>query len=232
MLLPVPHEFIAARAPKSAGECADICANSPQRHRAATTENHNGAYVSFAFVATETHVGREIPDEIAFPLVLARLKKHLVVTERGCWYSHHKPHSRFGYVQVNFRGKRELLHRLSFRIHKGPIPDGLNVLHECDDRRCWNPEHLWLGTISDNKQDELKKGRNYEASRTHCPKGHAYAEHAIYAHKEHPTWRRCALCDKARHKSPENMARVREYQRRRRAAKRESRQERRSGDSK
>lgn len=151
--------------------------------------------------------------------------------ERGCWLFQGFIHPTTGYADVSYRGVNMRAHRAMYSAAKEPIPAGMFVLHTCDVRRCINPDHLWLGTVSDNKQDEIKKGRNYEANRTHCPKGHAYSEHAIYAHKEHPTWRRCALCDKARHKSPEGLARVREYQRKRRAAKRELRQERRSGDA-
>jgi hypothetical protein len=50
-------------------------------------------------------------------------------------------------------------HRISWEIHVGPIPDGLRVLHRCDNPPCCNPEHLFLGTSHDNTQDALRKGR-------------------------------------------------------------------------
>lgn len=64
-------------------------------------------------------------------------------------------------------GKKHLAHRYAYESRFGPIPDGLEVMHRCDNTLCVNPDHLLLGTHADNMADMAAKGR---ASRTGAPK--------------------------------------------------------------
>jgi|CXWL01.1.fsa_nt_gi hypothetical protein len=74
----------------------------------------------------------------------------------------------YGYgVMYQYRAKRILAHRMSWIIYKGEIPDDKCILHKCDNRRCVNPDHLFLGSRDDNNKDMVSKGRhNPYGSRT------------------------------------------------------------------
>ncbi len=64
-----------------------------------------------------------------------------------------------GYGNFNIGGKHKPASRVAWELTYGAIPDGLWILHTCDNRKCCNPRHLFLGTSNDNTQDMVKKGR-------------------------------------------------------------------------
>lgn len=70
-------------------------------------------------------------------------------------------YTRGGYGSLRIDGKQLQAHRVAYEISKGPIPEGLFVCHKCDNRRCINIEHLFLGTNKDNVDDMVAKSRHH-----------------------------------------------------------------------
>lgn len=88
-----------------------------------------------------------------------KLSQKIVINpETDCWewQGFLQPN---GYVYVCINYKKTYLHRYSYTVHNGEIPAGMSVLHRCDNRKCVNPNHLFLGTQLDNMRDMHAKGR-------------------------------------------------------------------------
>lgn len=97
-----------------------------------------------------------------------RFFRKVVVTD-DCWkwVGPVRPNG-YGQIQEGGKGSRTIsAHRLSYQIHKGEIPEGLVVMHSCDNPSCVNPDHLSAGTYKENTSDMIAKGRK----RTVAPKG-------------------------------------------------------------
>lgn len=88
------------------------------------------------------------------------------VTEKGCWEcTSHKPNF-YGYPQYMIRQKNYRLSRIIYAELFGPIPEGLYVLHSCDNPLCINPEHLSVGTAKDNSRDMVTRNRHAAGERS------------------------------------------------------------------
>lgn len=82
-----------------------------------------------------------------------------VVKSDGCWKWIGTKHQ-FGYGMIRDEQSIKITaSRASWLIHFGEIPEGMYICHHCDNPECTNPEHLFLGTPSDNNNDKEKKGR-------------------------------------------------------------------------
>lgn len=79
----------------------------------------------------------------------------------GCWLWRSKI-ARDGYGHFTTANSvSQRAHRVAFELSYGPIPTGALVLHKCDNRRCVNPDHLFLGDYRDNARDMVAKGRQW-----------------------------------------------------------------------
>lgn len=87
-----------------------------------------------------------------------RLLDSLNRSPSGCWeWTGRVMHKGYGVLSHRHRSVRA--HRLAYELFCGPIPAGVMVCHRCDNRRCCNPVHLFLGTATVNNRDRDAKGR-------------------------------------------------------------------------
>ena len=93
-----------------------------------------------------------------------RIQRASVLTGDGCWeWSLQRDRVGYGRLKVQLGSRAAFrftsAHRYAYEVYVGPIPQGMNILHKCDNRACCNPEHLFVGTQGDNMRDMHAKGR-------------------------------------------------------------------------
>lgn len=98
-------------------------------------------------------------------------KVSMPINQDDCW--EWTGATRRGYGVMGAHRRSLYVHRISWWLAYGEIPDGLFVCHKCDNPKCVNPSHLFLGTTQDNTQDKVNKGRQ------HRPKGELSGTHKL-----------------------------------------------------
>lgn len=91
----------------------------------------------------------------------ATLEKYTVMNANGCrvWVGRAVANLGYGRFSIGHDSINVRAHRAAWILANGPIPDGIYVCHKCDNPKCTNPEHLFLGTPRDNMLDKKVKGR-------------------------------------------------------------------------
>lgn len=89
----------------------------------------------------------------------------------GCW-EWPGSLSKSGYGQISVGDKMWRSHRYAYTVSKGPIPDGMFVLHKCDNRKCCKPWHLYRGDQQQNMDDMKKRNRH----KPHVPRGEIHSD--------------------------------------------------------
>lgn len=91
-------------------------------------------------------------------------EKVLLIPESTChWWTAalrgggSEDENKYGAFWLN--GKHRRAHRVAYEIYTGSIPNGMMVLHKCDNPSCVNPDHLFLGDHKENMNDKFEKGR-------------------------------------------------------------------------
>lgn len=111
--------------------------------------------------------------------------------ETGCWeWTRARANGGYGVAYVD--KVRWRVHRLTYTLLVGPIPERLQIDHLCRVPACANPDHLEAVT----NQENTRRGTagDWQLAKTHCPQGHAYSPENTARHK---TSRKCRACHKA-----------------------------------
>lgn len=87
-----------------------------------------------------------------------RILKKIEIDANGCW-NWVGCTLKSGYGQIRDGYSKIPVHRASFSVFVGDIPFGMFVCHKCDNKKCCNPDHLFVGTHQDNMDDKVNKGR-------------------------------------------------------------------------
>ena len=87
------------------------------------------------------------------------------IQQNGCWVCISHKLGSHGYPQIQRKGKQWCVHRYIWQTYVSSIPEGMYILHTCDNPLCINPDHLYVGTQQDNVWDRGRRGRTANGER-------------------------------------------------------------------
>lgn len=135
------------------------------------------------------------------------LESRRIITDSDCWILK-RNHVKYPCIKID--GINIQISRIVLKIYKN-IEIKEQALHKCDNPRCWNPEHIFDGTQSDNIIDSYNKGRSKpspQRTKTHCIRGHEFNEQNTYYYNWINKIKKvCKICSK------KNLKERREFQR-------------------
>lgn len=158
-------------------------------------------------VVIPRQVGKDLPKEVAYPLVLARLIAYTKFTETGCW-EYQGPKNSLGYAQTSVAGKKWMVHRFVYHaLTNESIPDGIDICHSCHNRACINPFHIRGDSHHANLMDSSRAKRLQGQGKTVCLRGHPLEGDNL---SPHTPFRSCRICERGRYRMrlgwPEHLA--------------------------
>lgn len=130
--------------------------------------------------------------------IKAHLEKSIKIVQRSPCWEWQKSRDKHGYGYVGQDAKTKKAHRVSYETFIGLIPEGMCVLHRCDNPPCINPEHLFLGTLKQNALDRDAKHRGPDSKKLYCKRGHLFsAENLVVSVLKNYGKRVCKKCTQA-----------------------------------
>ena len=125
-------------------------------------------------------------------VTMERFFKKVKYSKSGCW-NWTASKSKLGYGRFGFLKKNWYAHRWLFLKLNPKLDHSKLVLHSCNNPSCVRPDHLYLGTYSDNTKDSIRAGSHPTANKPHCRNGHKRTKKNTYIDKR-TGWKNCRDC--------------------------------------